>query len=61
MTRLGKSELSYGEVIGVDELIRRVDAVTSDAVSKVAAYLFSQPRCLTVVGPFGQHEFDGAI
>jgi predicted Zn-dependent peptidase len=61
MTRLGKSELSYGEVIGVDELIRRVDAVTRDAVSEVAAYLLSQPRCLTVVGPFGPHEFDGAV
>jgi predicted Zn-dependent peptidase len=61
MTRLGKSELSYGDVIGVDELISRVDAVTPQDVADVAAYLLHQPRCLTVVGPFGRHDFDGAV
>ena len=61
MSRLGKSELSYGDVIGVDELIARVDAVTPDAVAEISAYLLHEPRCLTVVGPFGQHDFDGAI
>ena len=61
MTRIGKSELSYGDVIGVDELIARVDAVTPDAVAEIAADLLHEPRCLTVVGPFGQHDFDGAI
>ena len=28
MTRIGKSELTYGDVLGVDELLARVDAVT---------------------------------
>src|SRR4051812_40626827 len=28
MTRIGKSEIAYGDVLGVDELLRRVDAVT---------------------------------
>jgi hypothetical protein len=23
--------------------------------------VLSRPRCLTVVGPFGDHDFDGAI
>jgi predicted Zn-dependent peptidase len=61
MTRLGKSELSYGDVIGVDQLISRVDAVTPADVRDVAAYLLHRPRCLTVVGPFGRHDFDGAV
>jgi predicted Zn-dependent peptidase len=61
MTRIGKSELVYGEVLGVDELIARIDAVTLDDVAEVAAYLLHQPRCLAVVGPFGAHDFDGAI
>jgi predicted Zn-dependent peptidase len=60
MTRIGKSELVYGDVIGVDELIEHIDAVTRDDVREIAGYVLSQPRCLTVVGPFDQHAFDGA-
>jgi predicted Zn-dependent peptidase len=61
MTRIGKSELSFGDVLGVDELLARVDAVSAEQVSEVAAELLSRPRCLTVVGPFGAHDFDGAV
>jgi predicted Zn-dependent peptidase len=61
MTRIGKSELTYDDVMGVDQLLERVDAVTVEQVTTVAAELLSQPRCLTVVGPFGEHDFDGAI
>ncbi|MEP6599455.1 MAG: pitrilysin family protein [Actinomycetota bacterium] len=61
MTRIGKNELVYGDVLGVDELIARVDAVTVDDVAEVAAYLLQQSRCLTVVGPFGAHDFDAAV
>ena len=61
MTRIGKSELVYGDVMGVDELLGHVDAVTADDVADVAAELLGRPRCLTVVGPFGEHDFDGAV
>src|SRR6266568_158809 len=61
MTRIGKSELAYGDVLGVDDLIHHVDSVTRRDVADVAAYLLHQPRCLTVVGPFDHHAFDGAI
>ncbi len=61
MTRIGKSELVYGDVLGVDELLQRVESVTRDDVAEMAAYLLHQPRCLTVVGPFDQHAFDGAV
>ncbi|HEY2167274.1 MAG TPA: pitrilysin family protein [Jatrophihabitantaceae bacterium] len=61
MTRIGKSELVYGDVLGVDQLLARVDAVTESDVAEVAADLLSRPRCLTVVGPFGEHDFDGAV
>ncbi|MDT4932161.1 MAG: hypothetical protein QOK11_53 [Pseudonocardiales bacterium] len=61
MTRIGKGELVYGDVMGVDELIGHVDAVTPRAVADAAAQLLAQPRCLTVVGPFGPHDFDGAV
>ncbi len=61
MSRIGKSELVYGDVLGVDQLLARIDAVTAEDVAAVAGYLLSQPRCLTVVGPFGSHDFDGAV
>ena len=61
MTRLGKSELVYGDVMGVDELVAQIDAVTVDDVVEVAADLLTRPRCLTVIGPFGEHDFDAAL
>jgi predicted Zn-dependent peptidase len=61
MTRIGKSEIIYGEVLGVDELLARIDAVTPAVVADLAAELLSRPRCLAVVGPFGAHDFDGAV
>jgi predicted Zn-dependent peptidase len=61
MTRIGKSELSYGEIMGLDELLTQVDAVTPESVADIAAELLARPRCLTVVGPFGEHDFDGAV
>ena len=61
MTRIGKSETIYGEVLGVDELLARIDAVTPDDVAELATELLGRPRCLAVVGPFGEHDFDGAV
>jgi predicted Zn-dependent peptidase len=61
MSRIGKSELVYGDVLGVDQLLACVDAVTPDDVAEIAADLLGRPGCLTVVGPFGEHDFDGAV
>ena len=60
MSRIGKSELSFGQVIEVDQLLRRVERVTVEDVARLAAELLDRPRCLTVVGPFGQSEFGTA-
>ncbi len=57
MTRLGKGELLHGEVLSVDDLLARVDAVTVDDVRAVAADLLSSPMSLAVVGPFADHDF----
>jgi predicted Zn-dependent peptidase len=61
MTRIGKSELVYGEVAGVDELIERVDRVSRGDVTELARELLAQPRCLTVVGPVAATDFAGAV
>jgi predicted Zn-dependent peptidase len=51
MSRLGKSELVDDELLSIDEVIRRIDAVTLDDVRLLAADLFTQPEILAVVGP----------
>jgi predicted Zn-dependent peptidase len=52
MNRLGKAELAYGELLSIDEVLHRIDAVTPDDVRTLAAELLAAPRTLTVVGPF---------
>jgi predicted Zn-dependent peptidase len=51
MSRLGKAELVYDELLSLDEVIARVDAVTRQDVNALAAELFAQPEILAIVGP----------
>jgi predicted Zn-dependent peptidase len=57
MSRLAKSELLYGALMSVDELLHRVDAVTADDVDAIANDLLNQPMSLAVVGPFDEAAF----
>ena len=57
MSRIGKSELLYGDVLDIDELLAKIDAVTLDDVRSVAAELLAQPMSLGVIGPFDDHDF----
>jgi predicted Zn-dependent peptidase len=61
MTRLGKGELLYDELLSVDELLARVDAVTLDDVRELAAELLGAPMSLAVVGPFDDHDFSAVL
>jgi len=60
MSRLAKSELLYGDLMGVDELLAEVDAVTLDEVNRLAADLLAKPMSLAVVGPFDDGAFPPA-
>ena len=51
MSRLGKAELVYDELLSIDEVMARIDAVTLDEVRELAAEIFTQPEVLAVVGP----------
>jgi predicted Zn-dependent peptidase len=58
MHRLGRSELTLGEVPTVDELVAHVDAVTPDDVRRVTSRVFAdEARTLAVVGPFDESDF----
>jgi len=52
MSRLGKGELVHGELLSVDAVLERVDAVTLDDVRTIAGELVTQPWGLGVIGPF---------
>jgi predicted Zn-dependent peptidase len=58
MSRLGKSELSYGEYLPVREVLARLDAVDEEQVREVATQLFGRPMCLAVVGPYRESDLD---
>ncbi|TFV68062.1 insulinase family protein [Blastococcus sp. CT_GayMR20] len=58
MSRLGKSELSYGEYLPVRDVLDRLDAVDEEQVRAVAAELFTQETCLAVVGPYRESDLD---
>jgi predicted Zn-dependent peptidase len=57
MSRLGKSEMAHGEILSVDQVLKRVDSVTLDDARRVAARVLSQPMSLTVIGPFDRKSF----
>ncbi|HYY78108.1 MAG TPA: pitrilysin family protein [Actinomycetes bacterium] len=59
MSRLGKSELTAGEILSLDEVVRRVDAVSDADVRELAKeVLGTGPRALAVIGPFDQNGFE---
>lgn len=62
MSRLGKSELLYGELLSVDDVLARIAGVTLDDVRAVATDLLAVPPTLAVIGPFDDgHDFGTAV
>jgi predicted Zn-dependent peptidase len=59
MNRLGKQQLTTGEILSVDELIARFDRLEMDDVARVAQMVLgSNAFQVTVVGPFDEGAFD---
>jgi predicted Zn-dependent peptidase len=52
MSRIGKSEIVYGEIMSFDEILNQVKAVTPDQIRALAADLLPKPSTLAIVGPF---------
>ena len=52
MSRIGKSELVYGEVMTLDEILSRVKSVTPADVRAIASEILPKPSTLAIVGPF---------
>ncbi|MHB1323107.1 MAG: M16 family metallopeptidase [Coriobacteriia bacterium] len=54
MTRLGKAEVTQGELLSLDEIVERLDAVTTLDVQAVAARVFDGNHALAIIAPFGE-------
>jgi predicted Zn-dependent peptidase len=62
MSRIAKADLLHGELLSIDEVIARIDAVTLDDVRELAAELLAATPALAVVGPFdGPDRFSTAV
>ncbi len=62
MTRIGKSELVYGEMLSLDDILSRIADVTLDDVAAVASDLLAVEPALAVIGPFDDDkDFSGAV
>ncbi len=57
MSRLGKSELVYGELLSVEEILTRISALSVEDVAAVAADVLARADNLAVVGPFDPDRF----
>ncbi|MEA2461219.1 MAG: hypothetical protein QOH90_1396 [Actinomycetota bacterium] len=59
MNRIGKQQVTNGEIVSIDELIAKVDALDMDDMLRVSELVFGTgPLRVTVVGPFDEDAFD---
>jgi len=58
MIRLGRHELTEVRHLSLDETVAAIEGVTCDEVHEVAREVFSSPRVLGAVGPFGVSELE---
>ena len=59
MNRLGRQQLTTGEIVSVDELIKRFDRIQMDDMSRIIDRILGQMNHLvTIVGPFDEDAFD---
>jgi predicted Zn-dependent peptidase len=56
MSRLGKSELVYGELLSIEEILSKISAVSLDDVRKIAAEVLAAEPTLAVIGPFDEDK-----
>ena len=56
MSRIGKSELVHGEVLGFNEILNSISAVSSSAIRELAGEFLAKSPTLAIVGPFNKES-----
>jgi predicted Zn-dependent peptidase len=52
MSRIGKNEIVYGQVMGFDEILKEISRVTPEDVRVIASEFLTKTPTLALVGPF---------
>jgi len=61
MTRLGKNEMMQIDSLSVDEIIARIDTITTSQVHELAQRLFETPRTLAMIAPLDAGDIAAAF
>lgn len=61
MIRLGRHELTGVQHLSLDETVAAIEGVTLEEVHEVAQEVFTTPRVLGAVGPFGAPELEAFV
>jgi predicted Zn-dependent peptidase len=61
MSRLGRSEITLGEFVDLDEALRRLALVTADDVQELASIMTDRPFSIAAVGALDESVFDGLV
>ncbi|WP_031163083.1 M16 family metallopeptidase [Streptosporangium roseum] len=61
MSRIGKGELVYDELLSVDDVLARIEAVTPEQISEVARDVLNRPMTLAVIGPYEDKDFGWVV
>ena len=61
MTRLGKNDVTGGEILSADEIMERYNDVTMDDVRRVSAEVLSAEKVLAVIGPFTPEKLEHLV
>jgi len=61
MSRIGKGELVYDELLSVDDVLARIEAVTPEQISEVAGDVLNRPMTLAVIGPYEDKDFGWVV
>ncbi len=59
MTRLGKAATYETELLSIDQLVERVEAVSGDEIKRVAADVLNRPKVLTIISPESKVSIKG--
>ena len=52
MSRIGKNEIVYGQIMGFDDILKAISRVNSNDVREIASEYLTKSPTLALVGPF---------
>ena len=61
MMRIGEAETTGTEILSIDEIMQRLDAVTLDDIQRVARDVLDGPQALAVIGPVDSDEISALM